>query len=80
MSEGYIWHPPKAVDGQMVIARMHSGRVRLGKVMAVQTHYDKDRKAYHTFSIRFVGNERSEHLGESSILSVLAEGTEVRSE
>lgn len=67
----YTWHPPKAKHGDRVFAQGHRGGPREGKVGAVETHYDDNGAASHSYHVRFDLNKVRQWLGDDGILRVI---------
>ena len=82
----YTYSSPKAFIGQFVRCIGHRDNFFTGKIIMVETHYSRDHKAYHIYSImnmdtyqkRVEATPRSrpyrinsEHLGDENILEIL---------
>lgn len=64
------WTQPKCGAGDLVYAEKHKGGPAYGKVIRVETGYDKNRACYHAYWIAFLGLDRHQWLGDEKIYEV----------
>ena len=67
----YKLKPPKYFEDQTVQFKDHQGNLQIGKIMFIETHYDHNHEAYHTYRIRVIGWERARYVGEDSIQGLI---------
>ena len=63
----YNYSLPKYFAGQIANFMSHNHGILRGKIIRVETHYNKDGKAYHIYSVAPINWERHLHIGEENI-------------
>lgn len=71
----HTWTHPVCGAGDIVEAKMHQGLIGPAEVSLVETRYTKDRAAYHSYYVRFIGHTRHQWLPEQNIIKVTVEAS-----
>lgn len=69
----YTWEPPIVQDGDYVRYLRHGGQERTGWVRSVETRYDSNGQARHSYGIQQRLGGPWQYVGNSRILETLEE-------